>query len=692
MNPTNTIQQLIQLAQNSHKKGDLAMAISTYKEILRMAPAHVDVLHWLGLALCSQKAYNKGIPYLEKAVSLQNDNPILLTNMAFAYFSNNQAALAIPLLLKSLAFAPQNDDAWFKLGLAYKSLFNIEKAIESYEKAIAINPNHTKSIYNLGNLMLDVGRYKSAIQYFEQCLAIHPAHAMCHNNIAIALLEWDRFEEAEKHYKQALSIDPNSKETLKNIVQLYEKIGKEEEAKGYAQQLLAQEGAQFAKIYIENKAPIIAQSNYAIDEYRHSIFENIEKWKPQIAQSSLEFLHDNAIYPSSELIYQGRDNKAVKEKFAYLLSHLPKAVINKEKNSSKPKIGFVVTRGHEGVFLKCMKGLLQQMDKQKFSITVVCSLPNGPEIIKAAIANPEIEILALPNAITASIALLSSSNFDVLYYWEIGTDAANYYLAWSKPAKVQVTSWGWPITSGLNTVDYFVSNKNLETTHSIHDYSEKVELFEKLPVFYYHPPVPKSKTEAPSLLAIAHPDHRYICQQNLRKVHPDFDALVKQILIRDSQGFVFFIHDKHTSISNKLYQRMLATIGNERMNRVIFLERMPETEYLNTLTHCTLALDTLHYGGGANTVYDAMEVGLPIITLAGNRHSARFATATYMQMGVVDAIAQTIEEYVEKVIYFSQNKSERLALSEKIRKNNPSIFEDIEAVKEWESFFEKVCS
>ncbi|MFN0050470.1 MAG: tetratricopeptide repeat protein [Cytophagales bacterium] len=689
----NVINQLVQYAQSNHQKGNLALAINTYKEALKIAPQQVEVLHLLGVALCSQKAFDKGIVYLEKALAIEKNHPQILVNTAFAYHNNNQSELAIPLLKKLIEISPKNDDAWFKLGLAYRHISDFPKAIDAYENAIAINSGHANALNNLGNIMLMFGKYKTAITYFENCLSINYQHPLCHNNLGIALLEWDRFEEAEKHYLAAIAIDPKCKEALKNIVQLYEKQGKEKEANQFLSQLIAIENSTvYLEMYQQNKAPIIAISNKSIDEYRSNLYSNIERWKKNAAGFTFSELHKNSIYPSSELIYQGRENRELKEKFASLFASFSSVKINQDKTKSKPAIGFVVTKGHEGVFLKCMKGLLQQIDKQKFAIVLVCSLPNGPEIFRTVAEESGIEILALPDLIADAVSIVADANFDILYYWEIGTDATNYFLALSKPAKVQITSWGWPITSGLKTVDYFISNKNLETYDSVNDYTEKLVLFEKMPVYYYPPPVPKHKTEAPLFLAIAHPDHRYICQQNLRKVHPDFDELVQKILIADKEAYVFFINDTHKSISNKLQDRLLKNIGNELMQRVVFLERMPEELYLNTLTHCTLALDTLHYGGGANTVYDAMEASLPTITLAGNKHSARFATATYLQMGISDGIAQTLDEYVEKVLFYSKNIEERNNLADKIKKHKSLIFEDKEAVNEWEGFFESILN
>jgi len=255
----------------------------------------------------------------------------------------------------------------------------------------------------------------------------------------------------------------------------------------------------------------------------------------------------------------------------------------------------------------------------------------------------------------------------------------------SKPAKLQVTSWGWPTTSGMKAVDYFISQKDLEPENAQEQYTEKLVLFGKLPVYYYRPQVPGS----PKPLAVyGLPDSKrlYLCQQNLRKVHPDFDTVIAELLERDKEGIVLFIKDKQEAITHKLMQRMASSMG-PTFSRVIFLERMSEEDYLGVLSQCSVVLDTLHYGGGANTIYDAIQAGVPVVTLEGYKHSGRFAAAALRQLNVTDTIAFTTHEYIDHAIAIAGNASLRQAIVERMKHGSSFIFEDMEAVRELENFF-----
>jgi protein O-GlcNAc transferase len=674
---------LMGLAQRSHQKGDLSMAINLYKEALKVIPKQPDALQYLGIAYCSQQNFAQGITYLEKAVQVLPDNPVFLTNLGNAYLKVEEHNKALPVLQKAVHLKPDFDEAWHKLANVLKVFNRIDEAIQAYTRTVELNPANFNAYYNLGNTMMLLGNYKTAISYYEKSISIKPDFADAHNNLGIVLLEWDRIEEAEKHYLIAIQIRRGYSEAIKNLAQLYLKSGREKEAKQWNDELLhLNPDNVLLRFEIETKATAIPNNTFEIDSYRNQLSSMLDK-ADQSNFLSIGELVKNACYPSAELIYQGRSNRGIKEKYARLFDAIPKAVIS--HTNSKPHVGFVVTSGHEGVFLKCMRGILNNIDTEKLNISVVCSLPNGEKIIAPVLTNPAIRFVNLPAEFMKAQQKLIDAQFDFLYYWEIGTDAMNYFLALVKPARIQVTSWGWPITSGLQTIDYFISQKELEPDHAQDQYTEKVILFEKLPVYYYRPPVP-STPKLLSVYGLSNQMHLYICQQNLRKVHPDFDAVVASILRRDADAIILFIKDKHEPITRKLQQRMLSVIGTD-FSRIIFLERMPEEEYLGLLSQCTIALDTIYYGGGANTIYDAFQAAIPVITLEGAQHSARFASAALKQLQVTDTISYSIDEYVEKAVSIASNEVQRNTIIQKMKQNMHRIFEDIEAVRELETFF-----
>ncbi len=287
---------------------------------------------------------------------------------------------------------------------------------------------------------------------------------------------------------------------------------------------------------------------------------------------------------------------------------------------------------------------------------------------------------------------MRAAEFDALHFWEVGTDAVNYCLPFCRLAPVQCTSWGWPVTSGVPEMDYFLSCAALETAESDAHYTERLVRFERLPTFYYRPPVPSAARIGAAReragLPRADAGQVYFCPQNLRKVHPDFDRLVAGILRADPAGTVAFVEDKARAVTADLRARFERGLPAEDFGRVRFLPRVEEAEYLALLAACDVALDTLHYGGGANTCYDAFHCGTPLVTLPGRFHRSRYAFAACRQAGWTDGVATDEADYVARAVRLAAMRgSERDAARRRIVEAGGALFEDQAAVTELADFF-----
>jgi protein O-GlcNAc transferase len=103
-----------------------------------------------------------------------------------------------------------------------------------------------------------------------------------------------------------------------------------------------------------------------------------------------------------------------------------------------------------------------------------------------------------------------------------------------------------------------------------------------------------------------------------------------------------------------------------------------------------VALDTFHYGGGANTIYDAFEAGVPVVTMPGEMHKGRYAFAAYQQIGVSQCIAKNPEEYSDLAVRIANDPEFRNSIVLQLKSNQQNIFEDEKSVYELEVFLKTV--
>ena len=694
MNIKQTFNQRMTTAVQFHQRGQLEGAEKLYLGILADFPNHPDVLHLMGVACSQQEKLDKAINYINMAIIFNPDNPEYYCNLGESLRRTNNLSGAIQNFSKAISINPNFPMAHFNLANALKQINDNDNAIHHYEHAINLFPNNPEFYYNLGNTYRDIGKYRTAIETYQKALKLNHNLPDVHNNLAATLVEWDRTEEALYHYQEAIKLKPDFEDAYSNMAGIYQKFGDTQKAVECIEKIqyfksLKGDSSKNDVFNLVKKSmfPIIASSNEEIDGLRDKL--NLTLDSIDLTKISNEDLKKYECYPPSIITYQGRDNKSLKEKYSaqYVKRFMPKA---KRAKNIKPHIGFVVTHGHEGVFMKCMSGIINNISKNDFKITIVCSEPNGEKILRPVIKSGEVNYLPIPHEIEKAASIVYNNNFDILHYWEIGTDSINYFLPYLKTANIQCTSWGWPDTSGIPHIDYYLSCENFETENSDSQYSEKLIKLKHLPVYYYIPPIPQI-IKPRQHFGLNDEMNVYLCAQNLRKVHPDFDHLVYGILEKDNNAQILFIGDKQKTVSNTFKNRLVAKCP-QFSDKIMIMDRMEEVEYLSLVKRADVILDTLYYTGGANTNYDALACGTPVVTMPTNYHRGRYTTGVYEKMEILDCIAKDKNDYINIAVNIATNKDLRNTISHKILLKSPMLFEDMQAVRELEDCFKNMLN
>jgi protein O-GlcNAc transferase len=296
--------------------------------------------------------------------------------------------------------------------------------------------------------------------------------------------------------------------------------------------------------------------------------------------------------------------------------------------------------------------------------------------------------LTLPAGITNQQQAVAAERLDVLFYPDIGMTPATYFLAYARLAPVQATSWGHPDTSGLDTMDYYVSAVTNEPEEADAYYTERLVRLNRLPCFYNKVPASSIPILSKAELGLPETGNLYGCPQNLFKLHPDFDAILAAIAEGDPSGYVILPEGKYSAWTGLLKARWAKSYP-VLLERVLFLPRMSWDRFMSTLAHMDVLLDPLHFGSG-NTFYDAMVYGTPVVTWPGRFARGRNVAAAYRQMGIADApVAQRLEDYAPLAIALGRDIERRQALRESsLKAANRELFEDNQAVREFETFLE----
>lgn len=672
-----------QAAVQAHQAGQLAEAEAQYRRLLAHLPEHAEALHMLGVLLAQTGRHREALPFLRQAMARQPRQAACAINLGEACRRAGLLEEAAEALMRALTLAPNLPEAHFNLGNVRKDAGQLEEALACYERAVQLKPNYANAYFNLGNTLRDTGRLPRAVAAFRQAVTLNPRQADVHLNLGAALLGMGDSESALTHLHRARELAPDHPELDGSLGDAYFKQGRLAEARRHYAQLLARFPERpLLKLRLEALPEAIPASNAAIDSYRADLLASVRRFHDEGMRIQPADLCASGAEPPMALAYQGRDDRPIKEAYAALFAEALSPLESRPR-SGPPHVGFLVTHGHEGVFARCLGSLLERLSPQRLRVSLV-SCRAGVNVLRHLMPAYAHHYVTVSSQLPEAAEQIRTAGINLLHYWEVGTDSFNYFLPFFRPAQRQSATWGWPVTSGNPRIDYFVSCELLESADAREHYREQLVLLPTLPTYYQRPPVPRQPAER-GRWGVSSSDHLYLCVQNLRKYHPDFDPILAGILRADPAGRLLIIGDEQPNLTQLLLARMRSAMPDV-IARVQPIGRLDREEYLGLVAAADVVLDTPHYGGGANSVNDAVAAEALLVTWPGRWHRSRYAAAVHRLVGTPELIADSPADYVQRTVRLAAEPELRHELRQRLRQNGGVLFEDIRAVHELEEW------
>ena len=260
-----------------------------------------------------------------------------------------------------------------------------------------------------------------------------------------------------------------------------------------------------------------------------------------------------------------------------------------------------------------------------------------------------------------------------------------YTLALERLAPLQATSWGHPNTTGLNTIDYFISSELIEPEKCQENYTEQLIKLKRLPCIYSIPQIDKISCDRHKFNL---PDDTFLIgiPQSLFKFHPDYDEILEKITYKLPDSKFILIEGSNNLQTDRLKTRW-AEKAPMTLKNTIFLPRMSQIDYLFLLETVDILLDPIYFGSG-NTFYESMALGTPLVTLPGSYMRGRAVAGGYKQMRLESPpIAANINEYVEVTVRLAKDSELRAQMKQDIKTAAQKyLFDDQEAADEFIKF------
>jgi predicted O-linked N-acetylglucosamine transferase (SPINDLY family) len=669
------------LGMIAHEAGRNDAAVVLIEQAIAIKPS--AAAYHCNLGLVYQLAGNptKARFAYSQALKLRPDYPEAHSNLGALLLDLNERHEAITSLREAIRLQPNLAAAQCNLGKALHLEGRMNEAISCLEQAARLQPRMTEAHYHLGNVLQEVGRIEEAIAAYQRALSLEPQNVDVFNNLANTLQRAGRSDEAVAAYEQALECRPNHFAAHANLGVLLKDQGKPDKAEQHLRAAIGIRPTGVLRILLATLLPPIYRSVDHLEECRQRLIQNLQ----ELDKEPLRFDPAREVLPNLfYLAYQGYNDRDLHAALARLYRRGASAPGAQKRSGPGPvKVGILSRYLKNHTIGVLMRGLFAALPRDGLHVTALpvdCAADEVTEFIRSHAD----QNVPLPDNLAAARHTIEQLKLDVLFYADIGMDPLTYTLAFSRLAPVQCVTWGHPVTSGIPTIDYFISSELIEPPDASRHYTEKLVRLKTLPFYYYRPAAPITLKRRADF-GLAEKDHIYGCLQTLFKFHPQFDVLLGDILRRDPRGQLVLIRGKYPHWDELLKQRFAATMPDV-CQRITWLPPQPREDFLNLMRLADVLLDTIHFGGG-NTSYEAFALGVPVVTLPASLTRGRITYALYKKMGVMDCVADTPADYCRRAVELGTNADYRQTVRERILAASDNLFEESQAAIELAGFF-----
>jgi len=672
--------------------GRLAEALAAFDRALALRGDYAEAANHRGTVLSALGRLDEAVASFDRALASRPDLVDAHGNRGIALMALGRVGDAVASYDRALALQPAQASTHNNRGIALAALSRADEALASYDRALALQPEAPEIHNNRGNILGVLGRLEEALACFDRALELRPDYREAHTNRGNALNNLQRYTEAVASYDRALALAPGDAELHANrgvalAGQGYVDAAREEFARALALAPGSLRYTGLSTLWL----PAILPSAAALAPLRRRYRDGIDALMAMPGSlASVEKINLPSVF---YLAYHNCDDRETLEALArlyrakapslgFVSPHL--GTWRAPGEGRRIRIGFLSEFLGDHTIGRLYLGMVRQLDRRRFEVVVIHASRAARDIAAEAFDRLADKALWLPPALDQQQRLVAAEALDVLLYPDIGMSRDTYLLAYSRLAPVQAVSWGHPDTTGLDTIDYFVSASGIEPTEADRHYSERLVRLDRLPCFYDPPGAPAADL-ARSAFGLPETGTVYACPQSLFKLHPDFDSILAGIATGDPDGHVVVLEATQPSW-NALLRKRWAGSGHRALERVHFVPRQPYGRFLALLAHVDVLLDPIHFGSG-NTLYEAMAHGTPIVTWPGRFMRGRIVAGAYRQMGLDDApVAARLEDYVPLALALGRDPARRAALRRAAQARAGELFSDHRAVREFEAF------
>ncbi len=665
------------------KKGDTKGAIQAFDTAIQHSPEYAAAYYNKGNVLHDLKDFEASIAAYRQAVAITPDLAVAHNNLGLALKDAVRLEEALECCHLAIKIKPDFVEAHYNQGNLLKELGNPHGSIASYRQVLKLRSNHVPAYFALGNALQEVGQLEEAVVNFQEAVNFAPDFAEAHFNLGNALQALNRFNSAVGSYSTALTIKPGFFEAHCNLGNALRSLGRLEQAlSSYRRALeiqpdsaithnsigtiLLNRAGQTEKAMVSFKRAIQLNPNFAEAHYNLGLgFRDLRNFDEYIAclRRAME-IDPHFSHPQSNLVFTlnhlGTTDAttlfAEHCRFGELFESPLRSLWPKHTNTRDPsrslRVGFV-------------SGDLYSHAVANFVEPIVALLARSRTLSLHAYYNnlPEDEVTQrLRRSLThwhpvfhlsdeALAQKIIDDEIDILIDLSGHTEHHRLLTFARKPAPIQASWIGYPGTTGLHAMDYYLADRYFLPPGMFNSqFTEKIAYLTAVAPFLpfeNSPPVN-------SLPANSNGYVTFGSFQRISKLSASVIALWAQLMRALPTARLILGNAPQDGEFNPLVNWF--TQEGIALERLDFHPRANMQTYLVAHHQVDICLDTFPYSGGTTTNH-ALWMGVPTLTLAGNTAASRHGATILSHLGLESFIASGQTEFLQKGIAWANDLS-----------------------------------
>lgn len=635
------------LAHVLYEQGEFSEAEDRYRKALSIEPNFVSVQ--IGLAAVAkalgrmqeaEDGFNQAIKFGATFEAYSNLSDLLL--------ADDRLVEAEACIQAGMLAHPQSVDAYVKMAVFLRTQGRVPASIPYFTQALAIDESRKDVHVDLGLAKAEQGFFAEAEACYRRAIELAPDYWVAYNNLGLVLHRVERYPESELAFNQAIELEPNGAILYSNLSLTLAALGRLKEAERMLKKAIKL-SPEYVNAHINLCTNYIAQGR--LDDAEFECFEAL-KYDPSSSKT-----RSNLLFAMN---YSGHHSASYRLQQAVEFDHVVTGKVDQifsawhiNPKAKRLRIGLISgnLRQHPEAYF--LENWVQNVDFSKFEL--VAYLTDTREDAFTGRLKPNFSYWKSLVGLTdqAAAGLIYDDAVDILLDLSGHTSGNRLpILAW-KPAPIQVSWLGYFATTGMKAIDYFIADAIGVPLADQHHFVEKIKYLPDTRLCFTAPSVAISVSDLPAL------SNGYIIFasfQTLAKADGDVLALwaeVMQALPNAKLRWQCRSFGDADVVAEVLAK--FAKLGISEI-RLILLPSVSREAYFASHHEVDVILDTFPYPGGTTTC-EALWMGVPTLTLAGDSLIARQGASMLTAAGLAGWVAETKVEYISKALDYCSDLS-----------------------------------